>query len=300
MKAVNFGSLNLDHVYRVDSFVMPGETKPCGDYRVAAGGKGLNQSIAMAGAGMEIYHAGCLGRDAELLQDTLMRRGVNTRYLNTLSANSGHAIIQVDDNGENCILLYRGTNGMLTQAYVDSVMSEFSGDDIVVLQNETNLVSYMIQAAHRRGMRVAFNAAPIGLDVRSYPLDLVTWLFVNEIEGGFLSGETEPEAIMTALEHMYPNTCIVLTLGAEGCMSRLEGRTLVQRAFQVQAVDSTAAGDTFIGYFLGGMAEGLDLSGALRLAGAAGAIAVTAPGAAESIPERSQVELFLSQRVSCM
>ncbi len=145
MKTVNFGSLNLDHVYRLNAFVAPGETKACADYRVMAGGKGLNQSIAMAGAGMEVFHAGCIGPEGGLLTDTLKCRGVRTEYIQTLQASTGHAIIQVDDGGENCILLYGGTNGMFTEAYVDKVLSNFGERDIVVLQNETNLVPYIMR-----------------------------------------------------------------------------------------------------------------------------------------------------------
>ena len=293
MKTVNFGSLNLDHVYRLNSFVVPGETKACADYRVMPGGKGLNQSIALAGAGMEVFHAGCIGPEGGLLTDTLRSRGVRTEYLKTLQASTGHAIIQVDDSGENCILLYGGTNGMFTETYVEGVLSNFGKDDIVVLQNETNLIPYIMHAAHTRGMRIAFNAAPIGPEVRSFPLELVTWLFVNEIEGGYLSGETQPEEIAEALHRMYPGACIVLTLGADGCLCRMGSETLRQSAFKVQAVDTTAAGDTFIGYFLCGISEGMDVSHALKFAGAAGALAVTAAGAANSIPARTQVEQFL-------
>ncbi len=293
MKTVNFGSLNLDHVYRLNSFVAPGETKACADYRIMAGGKGLNQSIAMAGAGMKVFHAGCIGPEGGLLTDTLKCRGVQTEHLQTLQASTGHAIIQVDDSSENCILLYGGTNGMFNDAYVDKVLSNFGEDTIAVLQNETNLIPYIMRAAHKRGMRIAFNAAPIGPEVRSYPLELVTWLFVNEIEGGYLSGETQPNAIAEALHRMYPGACVVLTLGADGCLCRMGNETLRQNAFRVQAVDTTAAGDAFIGYFLCGVAEGMDPARALKFASAAGALAVTTAGAANSIPARSQVEQFL-------
>ena len=255
--------------------------------------RGLNQSVALASAGIETYHAGCVGSEAGLLVDTLQSRDVRTEYLRTLQASTGHAIIQVDSGGENCILLYRGTNGMFTEGYVNTVLSAFTADDIVVLQNETNLIPYIMRAAHQRGMRVAFNAAPIGPEVRAYPLELVTWLFVNEIEGGFLSGETEPGAIAAKLERMYPNAQIILTLGGDGCVSRAGGRTVSKPAFPVRTVDTTAAGDTFIGYFLCAAAEGQDTPAALRLASAAGALCVTKAGAAGSIPDRGQVEGFL-------
>ncbi|MEG1756742.1 MAG: ribokinase [Clostridia bacterium] len=296
MKVINFGSLNLDHVYRVNSFVVAGETKASLDYRMQAGGKGLNQSIAMANAGLDVYHAGCIGSDDTLLNDTFSQYRIHTEYLQTLQdCATGHAIIQVDDAGENCILLYRGTNGMLTEEHVDYVLSCFGKDDLVVLQNETNLIPYIMRAAHRRGMRIAFNAAPYEPEIGSYPLDLVTWLFVNEQEGGCLSGEILPESITEKLHRMYPDACIVLTLGKDGCVCRAGSETFRQAAFRVKAVDTTAAGDTFVGYFLYGASAGLGVCEAQRIASAAGALAVTNRGAAMSIPTKDQVDCFLQQ-----
>lgn len=296
MKTLNFGSLNLDYVYRVDRFVQPGETKACKSASVMAGGKGLNQSIAMAAAGMEVYHAGCIGPDAALLTDTLCAGGVRTELLQALAQRTGHAVIQVDGEGENCILLSRGTNGMLTEAYVDAVLGRFSRGDMVVLQNETNLVPYIIQTAHARGLKIALTVAPIDEAVREYPLALVDWLFVNRMEGSFLSGETETEAIAQTLANMYPHSGVVLTLGKDGSLCRVSGQVFHRPAFAVQAVDTTAAGDTFAGYFLAGVGEKMEVARALELGSAAAAICVMSAGAAQSIPERGRVDAFLSER----
>ncbi len=298
MKVINFGSLNLDNLYRVDKFVSPGETKPCIDYRVVAGGKGLNQSIAMALAGMNVYHAGCIGNNSEMLVDLLQDKGVNTKYLQKIEADAGHTIIQIDDMGQNCILLYKGTNGMLTEEYIDSVLENFDADDILVLQNETNLVPYIMRAAHKKGMRIAFNASPINRQVCLYPLGLVTWLFVNEIEGEFLSGKTEYHDISLELAKAYPNTCIILTLGGEGSTSRIGEESFWQPAFNVEAVDTTAAGDTFTGYFLSGITKDLPMKEVLQISSAASALAITHIGAAQSIPYRDRVDKFLKKNIN--
>lgn len=298
MKVINFGSLNLDNLYRVDKFVSPGETKACTDYRVVAGGKGLNQSIAMALAGMNVYHAGCIGNNSEMLADLLQSKGVNTKHLQKLDAEAGHTIIQIDDMGQNCILLYKGTNGMLTEEYIDAVLEDFGGDDILVLQNETNLVPYIMKAAHKKGMRIAFNASPINDQICSYPLELVTWLFVNEIEGEFLSGKADYNEISLELAKTYPNTCIILTLGSEGSTSVIGGESFWQPAFNVEAVDTTAAGDTFTGYFLSGITKDLPMQEVLRISSAASALAITHIGAAQSIPSRDRVDEFLRNNIN--
>lgn len=296
MKAINFGSLNLDYVYAVDSFVRPGETKACLRSTVMAGGKGLNQSIAMAAAGVTVFHAGYIGKDGSLLAETLKDKDVGTDYLKTLEDRTGHAIIQVDSRGENCILLSPGTNAMLSEAYVSSVLNAFGPGDIVVVQNETNLVPYIIKEAHARGLRVAATVAPINEAVREYPLALVDWLFVNQVEGSFLSGKDSPKEIVEKLGRSFPRAGLVLTLGNRGSLAYVDRQLHSQPAFSVEAVDTTAAGDTFTGYFLAALGEKKTLDEALRLAGAAGALAVTVHGAAASIPDRAQVEAFLRQQ----
>lgn len=289
MKVLNFGSLNIDYVYSVDAFVKPGETKPVAQLQVNCGGKGLNQSIALARAGVETWHAGLIGPEGRFLKEELSCAGVQTQFVRTLDAPGGHAIIQVDSRGQNCILIYPGTNAMLTEAEMDSVLAQFAPGDVVLVQNETNLVPEIIRAAAARGLTVAFNAAPISEAVREYPLDKVDWLFVNEIEGAVLSGEQEPEAILRALRRRCPDTEIVLTLGRQG--SLWAGRDGIRRcpACPVEAVDTTAAGDTFTGFFLRGVLGEETGLGALELATVASGISVTRSGAAKSIPLLAEV-----------
>lgn len=293
MKILNFGSANIDHVYRTDRFVRPGETKQCAAYRKNSGGKGLNQSVALAKAGAEVYHAGLLGGEGAFLRDILMTSGVDCRFLKTVDAPSGHAIIEVEDSGQNRIMIFPGTNRMLTEDYADAVFSYFAAGDILLLQNETNLVSYLMRRAAEKGMRIAFNAAPMDAAVPDFPLELVSWLLVNETEGEALTGERVPEKIAERAAERWPDTALVLTLGTDGCLYRDADQMFRLPARKVNAVDATAAGDTFTGFFLAAIASSVSPKYALRLATAASAIAVTRPGAAASVPTLAKAKAFL-------
>lgn len=295
MRVLNFGSLNIDYVYQVDHFVQPGETLSSEKLQINCGGKGLNQSIALARAGVETWHAGCIGKEGLFLREKLENSGVHTQFVEQVSGSNGHAIIQVDPSGQNSILLHAGTNSQLDEAFVDRVLDHFSSEDVVLLQNETSCVGYILEQAARRGMRVALNAAPANSALLSMPLERLTWLLVNEVEGAVLAGQETPEAIVSCLTRRYPRTMLVLTLGTEGSIAALGDTRARTGIFPVQAVDTTAAGDTFTGYFLRGMLDGAAPEACLRLASAASALAVTRPGAADSVPAYGDVLDFLKQ-----
>ena len=294
MRILNFGSLNIDYVYAVDAFLRPGETKAAANLMINCGGKGLNQSIAAAKAGNAVWHAGLLGDAAGMLRDKLVENGVDVGLLMPTAQPAGHAIIQVDESGQNCILLYGGTNRMLTKELVDNAFDVFTAEEksgLVLLQNETNLVPYIIEQAAARGLSVALNAAPMDASVKDYPLDKLTWLIVNEVEGGALAGTEDEDAILPTLHEKYPHCGVLLTLGAHGarCMEA-NGRVTRCGSYRVRAVDTTAAGDTFTGYFLYGMLHGLSVPETLRLATTASALCVGRPGAADSVPEKAEVD----------
>ena len=294
MPILNFGSLNIDHVYRVDTFVLPGETKHTKSYSVNSGGKGLNQSIAAARAGSDVFHAGIAGRDGAFLVEKLKAAGVNTSLMKDSNEVSGHAIIQVADSGQNCILLYGGTNQMLTEAYVDQTLDAFGNDGLVLLQNETNLVGEIIEKAANRGLKVALNAAPYSDKVNTYPINRLDWLIVNEVEGAGLVGGAADESLLQRLAERFPQAGILLTLGSRGAQCFREGHYASISSCKVHAVDTTAAGDTFSGYFLYGVLEGLSLAETLRLATVASALCVQRPGAADSIPTLVEVRQALN------
>jgi len=287
-KILNFGSLNLDQVYRVDKFIQPGETKSCLSLETHCGGKGLNQSVAAARAGAQVWHAGIVGRDGGMLYDKLSENGVNLSLTARSENVSGHAIIQVEDSGQNCILLYGGTNQELTIEYIDRALAAFGTDGLVLVQNETNLVGEIIERAHEQGLKVAINAAPMNDKVFSYPLQLVDWLIVNEIEGAAIAKCTREEDILPTLAKEYPNMNVLLTLGKRGAVCARGSERAYCGIYNTKAVDTTAAGDTFSGYFLTEVLDGKSLNDALTLATAASSICVQVMGAADSVPLRKE------------
>lgn len=301
MHILNFGSLNIDDVYSVEHFVRPGETISPLSYEQFPGGKGLNQSVALACAGAEIYHAGLIGSDGLFLKELLISRGVRTDFLQEQNAPNGRAIIQVDRSGQNCIILYGGTNRQITTDRIEAVFSHFGVGDWLLLQNELNCTKALIEAGKHRGMTVVFNPSPFDEQVLKLPLHLVDWFFVNEIEGAALSDESEPERILDGIRTRYPKSKTVLTLGKDGAMADDGEERAFHGIFDTKVVDTTAAGDTFTGFFLAAISAGKPLKQALKEASAASALAVSVKGASVSIPERKTVEAFLadSSRAVC-
>lgn len=294
MKILNFGSLNIDKVYAVKNFVQPGETILSLDFHTFCGGKGLNQSVAAARAGAAVYHAGAIGADGQMLTDMLESSGVHTDYLQRLDGASGHAIIEVNENGQNRIIVCAGTNGQITEEYADDVLSHFDADDILLLQNEISSIPYIMEQAHKKGMRIAMNPSPVNDALLSYPLQLADWLLVNETEGQLLSGlsSDDEEEILDALHRKYPNSTVIMTLGSKGAWYSSPSSRHFQPSYRVNAVDTTAAGDTFTGYLLCGLSAGKTSAQALEIATRASAIAVSREGAAPSIPCAKEVEEF--------
>ena len=285
MKILNFGSLNIDYVYDVPHFVTAGETINSFGRNIFPGGKGANQSIALAKAGAEVYHAGSIGFDGDILLSSLLSGGVHTDYIKKLAdIPSGHTIIQVDPNGQNCIIVYGGSNREISEHQIDRTLSFFETGDFLVLQNEINNISYLMTLASQKGIRIVLNPSPIDDSIFSLPLDLVDFLVVNEIEGALIAGVKENSEILPALAVKYPRAKVLLTLGSDGAQYFDGNQTFSQPIFPVKAVDTTAAGDTFLGYFIAATAKGIDPQQALRRAARASSIAVSQKGAASSIP----------------
>lgn len=296
MKIYNFGSLNVDRVYGVEDFVRAGETILAKSLSFFPGGKGLNQTIALARAGANVYHVGCIGRDGGILKDTLVENQVPLTYVKELDADGGHTALQVSESGQNAIIVYSGTNHMLTENFVDEVMQMIEPGDYVLMQNEINLVPYIIRKAKEAGAQVALNPSPITKELMSYPLEMVDLFIVNEIEGEAVTGEKEPQKILAAFREKYPHAKIVLTLGSEGSCYQDETTFAMQEIYKNTVVDTTGAGDTYCGYLLTCLMEDVPVKEALHMATAASSIAVSRQGAAPSIPKREEVEAFLKER----
>ena len=296
MKVICFGSLNIDYTYKVDHFVQKGETLSSDSLQVFSGGKGLNQSIALAKAGVETWHAGSIGEDGRFLLKQMEDAGVNTNCVTILTdTRTGNAIIQNDKEGDNCILLYGGANQAITREQVDEVMGRCEKGDFLVLQNEINELTYIVEQAHEKGLKIVLNPSPMNEKIRRLPLAYVDYFMLNEIEAGqILNREIQEgfdkEELGKVLMECFPNAVIVLTLGKEGAIYMDQNETFAQSSYKVKAVDTTAAGDTFTGYFIGGILRGLPVREAMDMASRASAIAVTRLGASPSIPVLKEVE----------
>ena len=299
MKVLNFGSLNLDYVYRVEHFVQPGETLSATSQTVNPGGKGLNQSIALARAGAEVYHAGCLGVGGESLGKLLRENGVDTSYLFPTDELQGNAVIQVEPSGQNCILLFGGSNQCITSGQVDKTLAAFSEGDYLVLQNEVNDLPMIVEKAYERGMKIVLNPSPYNEKLSAVDFGKLSWLLVNEVEAAQLAGSDDPEEAWRLLHEAYPKLSVLITLGSAGSVAyRAENgevETARQEAFRVRAMDTTAAGDTFTGFFIGALLEDKPLQECMRRASMASALGVTRPGAAGSIPTRDEVKDALAK-----
>lgn len=294
MKILNIGSLNYDKVYHVEHFVMPKETLIANEYHEFIGGKGLNQSIALAKAQANIYHAGRVGSDGDDLINCLDKQNVNTSLILKDELESGHAIIQNSD-GQNCIIINQGANARISEADIDLYLKDFDKNDILLLQNEISNVDYAIKSAKKKGMIVCFNAAPMNEKVLSYPLDMIDILIVNEVEGQALAGldKLDYSEIIDILKNKYPNSKIVLTLGKDGAYFLDKDIKYYQAAREVKAVDTTAAGDTFVGYFLYNYLTFNDYKKAMKIATYASSLSVLKNGAMNSIPSYLEVETLI-------
>ena len=290
MKILNFGSLNIDKVYAVEEIVKGGETIDSVSFSESVGGKGLNQSIAVAKAGGNILHAGCVGKDGEILLQALKDNNVDTSLIKTVETASGQAIIQVDKHGQNCIILFHGANYEVDKAYIDGVMQDFAQGDILILQNEISNIDYIIEVAKAKQMKIYLNPSPINENLNKYNMQAIDGIFVNEHEGAYLADKEKVEDILDSLASKYPELEIILTFGDKGAYYRHKDINIFQPAYKVDAVDTTAAGDTFTGYFIALRQQGKSIEESLQKASKASSITVSRKGASISIPKIAEVD----------
>lgn len=296
MAIINFGSINIDHVYQVDHFVKPGETLASTQYKQLLGGKGANQSIALAQAGADVKHVGAIHESDATFKQTLIRNGVDCQFVKCSETASGHAIIQVTPSGENAIVLFGGANQTITEETVRRSLSDTTSADWVLTQNETSSIADILKQGKEKQLKVAFNPAPMSESVKSLPLECVDLLIVNETEAAAITGQEDTDTIVSWFKENWNHGEVILTLGKEGVMMiRKNGDVITVPAFTVEAVDTTAAGDCFIGYFLSAYCHHTDAKQALIRGCAASAIAVTREGAAQSIPSQKEVDRFLAK-----
>lgn len=289
MKLLNFGSCNIDYVYQLAHVVSVGETEATENMKIFPGGKGLNQSIAVSRAGGKVYHAGAVGQDGDFLLQLLKDNGVEVGFLKTVEEKTGHAIIQINNHGENAIFVYSGANACISKEYVDIVLQNFSKGDLLLLQNEISNIEYIIDKAFERGMIILLNPSPINEKIKLIDFKKISYLILNQTEAKEITRCEEEIGMLNYFKENYPEIKIVLTLGKDGSIYQDIKKKYYQASFKVDVVDTTAAGDTFTGYFVSGLMKGLSLSDNMCYASCAAAISVSKNGAAPSIPMFSEV-----------
>lgn len=301
-RILTIGSINLDEVFTVPHFIRPGETMACKTYERFVGGKGNNQSTALVRAGAEVHHAGKVGQDGLFAVDLLRESGVDTSRVLTSDIPTGRALIQVDPSGQNCIILFGGANRGITEQDVDTFLDGWGPGDSVLFQNEVSSLAYAMEQAKLRGLKIYFNPSPADDIIAQLPLDSVDCFILNEIEGAILAdrdvstAREQADRILSALRTRFPRADILLTLGGSGSRfssPRLEGPLSVAATADVP-VDTTAAGDTFTGYFIAALLRNADVRRALEEASTAAGICVSRKGAVSSIPWRNEVLARLS------
>ncbi len=293
------GSLNMDLVARVPRMPMPGETLAGQTFAQVPGGKGGNQAVAAARLGAHVSMIGRIGEDANgaTLRAGLEREGIDCRTLAaTPSIPTGVALILVDDDGRNSIVIVAGSNGALTPDDIGRHEAALAESDVVVCQLETPPATVMaaLAAARRLNKTVILNPAPVTGPLPAQWLPLVDYLIPNELEAATLTGLPigSPQDAIVAAQALVAQGArnVLITLGSAGVVAAFGGEPVHVPAPHVAAVDTTAAGDTFIGAFAAQLALGANTDAALRFAQRAAAISVTRAGAQPSIPTRAELD----------
>lgn len=289
----SYGSINVDHIYQVPHLVAPGETLASTAYTRVLGGKGANQSIALARAGASVRHIGRFGAGDEWVLEPLQQAGVDCSSVSAIDGPSGHAIIQVDSQAENNIILFSGANHSFVSDELELLLANANSTDWLLLQNECSCTEQMIRAAVAKGMQVAYNPSPMTPETTSLPLELLSLLVVNEVEVGQLLdvSSEDRQAIIAAIRERLPSTKVVVTFGAQGAMWVDAEQVFEVPAQKVEALDTTAAGDTFLGFLLAGLCQDMAPRQAVELGSRASAIAVQRLGASVSIPSLDELSV---------
>lgn len=294
MKILVLGSINIDYNYSVGHITTPKETQASTSLEMCPGGKGLNQAVTLARTGMEVQLAGIVGSDGMEMLETIRQAGVDISLVRTIDGRTGHAIIQVDEMGQNAILLYGGANRKVDESYVDAVLEGYQEGDVLVIQNEISCLQYIIDSAADKGMFIVLNPSPCTRELLRSDLSRVSMFCLNEVEGRAMTSYVQPGDILFHLEELYPNSEFVFTLGSQGAFYKKGVTQCYHPALSIPATDSTAAGDVFESYFLASYLEGKTPTDALKYATYAAALSVTHVGAAYfSAPTRKEVEEFM-------
>ncbi len=287
---LNFGSINIDYVYRLASLPQAGETLSCQGFARYLGGKGINQSIAIARAGGAVKHIGAVGADGAFALAQIADMGLDTNDIRVTDTNTGHAVICLDKQGENHIIIHAGANAELTENQINSALDTNPKAEWVVIQNETNLTEYIAKSAKKRGLSLAYSAAPFDATACQTILPYLDILAVNETEATALS-----HAMQTPITELKIPT-LLITKGAKGAELWQNGGCISVKGLPVKAIDTVGAGDTFFGSFIARLQNGTPPQEALNYAASAAALQCTAKGAATAIPDQKTVLNLMKER----
>lgn len=303
-KLTVIGSINADHVVSVPHFAKPGETVLGHNYRIAFGGKGANQAVAAARLGAKVTFVGCIGNDdiGKSMKAAFAQDGIDTRLIEQIEQQmTGIAMIQVAENGENSIVIAAGANGCLNSAIIKQNLDEILSSDCLLMQLETPIEAVQQAAilAKQAGVQVVLNPAPAQAlsDELLRHIDIIT---PNETEAEILTQvqvtDEQSAAKAAAVFHQKGIATVLITLGSKGVYYSQNNQGQIIAGFRVQAVDTTAAGDTFNGGLVSALLDGLPMDQAIRFAHAAAAISVTRQGAQPSIPTKQEALDFLAKQ----
>ena len=296
MPIFNFGSTNIDIIFKVDHIVQPGETIGSTSLTRSTGGKGANQSVgACYAGGAKVYHVGKIGPDGSFIRNILEEKGVDTTFLREGITPTGQALIQVSKQGQNSIVLYSGGNKEFTEDEVLDTLNHTQKSDWVLLQNETNQLDFIIKKAKEKELNICFNPAPFDKSVLDLPLHLLDVLVVNEVEAEGISQSSDPYKAIEILSALYKETEIIITLGSNGVMYKKGDNPIITfGTWEVKVADTTAAGDCFIGCYIASRSKNNDVKTSLYKASAASGITVMRDGAIPSIPSPEEFKLLES------
>jgi ribokinase len=288
MAIFNLGSVNIDHFYTLPHLPAPGETLSATGHTLGLGGKGMNQSVAAAKAGASVFHIGAIGKRDAWVRDKVQSYGVDCKFLRMVEQDTGHAVIYVDAEGENTIVLEAGANMQQDSEFVVNAIDQAAASDTLLIQNETNLQAFAATFAIVKGMRVIYSAAPFSIKAVTDLVPDVSMLVMNSVEAAQLCSE------MGVTLDKIPASQVMVTLGAKGAMWRSNetGEVIEVSSPAVHPVDTTAAGDTYIGYVAAGLDLGMPIKAAMEWAVQAAALKVTRHGTADAIPTADEVKSF--------
>lgn len=286
MAVYNLGSINADLFYRVPHLLTPGETLASTEHSRGLGGKGANMSVAIARGAARAVHIGAVGADGRWAVQRLMEYGVDTRNIVELDVPTGHAIIMVDDHGENAILIHPGANRALTETHIAAALESATDSDTFLFQNETSAQIEGAKLASARGMRIVHAAAPFDAKAVEAVLPMLDILVMNAVEAQQLTDAVGMDVTDLTVRD------VIVTLGGDGCrwINTDDGTDRTFPAIPVTPVDTTGAGDTFTGFLVAGLDRGLPMEQAISLGQQAGAIMVTRRGTADVIPDLKDIE----------